>query len=142
MEINRNGTLTSSALPHGLRTLQFTIQNGSTKIRFTPRVSTDGTTWTNLAAAKDITKNKSQEYSFQNIPAGSMIQFFVQSSSSSVSAYIDDIQISLPKDASGIDEARMAKNATSGNTYNLAGQRVDSHYKGLTIKNGKKTINK
>ena len=91
VEINRNGTLTSSALPYGLRTLQFTIQNGSTKIRFTPRVSTDGTTWTNLAAAKDITKNKSQEYSFQNIPAGSMIQFFVQSSSSSVSAYIDDI---------------------------------------------------
>ena len=142
VEINRNGTLTSSALPHGLRTLQFTIQNGSTKIRFTPRVSTDGTTWTNLAAAKDITKNKSQEYSFQNIPAGSMIQFFVQSSSSSVSAYIDDIKISLPKDASGIDEARMAKNATSGNTYNLAGQRVDSHYKGLTIKNGKKYMNK
>ena len=71
-----------------------------------------------------------------------MIQFFVQSSSSSVSAYIDDIKISLPKDASGIDEARMAKNATSGNTYNLAGQRVDSHYKGLTIKNGKKYMNK
>jgi hypothetical protein len=48
----------------------------------------------------------------------------------------------LPKDASGIDEARMAKNATSGNTYNLAGQRVDSHYKGLTIKKGKKYMNK
>ena len=151
MEINRNGTLTSSALPYGLRTLQFTIQNGSTKIRFTPRVSTDGTTWTNLAAAKDITKNKSQEYSFQNIPAGSMIQFFVQSSSSSVSAYIDDIQISLPKDASGIDEARMAKNATSGNTYNLAtsgntynlsGQRVDANFKGIVVKNGRKMINK
>lgn len=142
VEINRNGTLTSSALPYGLRTLQFTIQNGSTKIRFTPRVSTDGTTWTNLAAAKDITKNKSQEYSFQNIPAGSMIQFFVQSSSSSVSAYIDDIQISLPKDATGIDEARMAKNATSGNTYNLAGQRVNNGYKGLVIKNGKKHMNK
>jgi hypothetical protein len=122
--------------------LQFTIQNGSTKIRFTPRVSTDGTTWTNLAAAKDITKNKSQEYSFQNIPAGSMIQFFVQASTSSVSAYIDDIKISLPKDASGIDEARMAKNATSGNTYNLSGQRVDANFKGIVVKNGRKMINK
>ena len=71
-----------------------------------------------------------------------MIQFFVQSSSSSVSAYIDDIQISLPKDASGIDEARMAKNATSGNTYNLSGQRVDANFKGIVVKDGRKMINK
>jgi M6 family metalloprotease-like protein len=31
---------------------------------------------------------------------------------------------------------------TNSPTYNLAGQRVDANYKGLVIKNGKKTINK
>jgi hypothetical protein len=32
--------------------------------------------------------------------------------------------------------------AGNGQIYNLAGQRVDSSYKGLVIKNGKKAIQK
>jgi hypothetical protein len=36
----------------------------------------------------------------------------------------------------------MAKNATSGNTYNLSGQRVDANFKGIVVKNGRKMINK
>ena len=34
------------------------------------------------------------------------------------------------------------KQTANSPIYNLAGQRVDSHYKGLTIKNGKKHMNK
>ena len=34
------------------------------------------------------------------------------------------------------------KQTANSPIYNLAGQRVDTNYKGLVIKNGKKTINK
>lgn len=38
--------------------------------------------------------------------------------------------------------ANSQQSAAKSVTYNMAGQRVDSNYKGLVIKNGKKTINK
>lgn len=38
--------------------------------------------------------------------------------------------------------ANSQQSAAKSPTYNMAGQRVDSNYKGLVIKNGKKTINK
>jgi hypothetical protein len=34
------------------------------------------------------------------------------------------------------------KQTANSPIYNMAGQRVDASYKGLVIKNGKKTINK
>ena len=43
----------------------------------------------------------------------------------------------------GITQTSYSQQTTAKSpTYNMAGQRVDSNYKGLVIKNGKKTINK
>jgi hypothetical protein len=43
----------------------------------------------------------------------------------------------------GIQEiTTMPHTSTSGLSYNLSGQRVNTSYKGIVIKNGKKTFNK
>ena len=43
----------------------------------------------------------------------------------------------------GIQEiTTMPQTSTSGLSYNLSGQRVNTSYKGIVIKNGKKTFNK
>ena len=143
-QIGRSGYLASSKLERGLHALKFTVQNGNgAKIKFIPQISTDGNTWTNLSAPKEIAKNKSVSYSFYRIAANSYIRFAVQSSSASADCYIDDIQVSLDKGANGIDE--MISNKQSRNShilYNLSGQRVSDGFKGIVIKNGKKMMNK
>jgi len=47
----------------------------------------------------------------------------------------------MSKETLGISAVK-TENASNGQIYNLAGQRVDSSYKGLVIKNGKKAIQK
>jgi len=47
----------------------------------------------------------------------------------------------LKAEAAGIQGVKVVK-ANNGQIYNLSGQRVDSNYKGLVIKNGQKTIQK
>lgn len=47
------------------------------------------------------------------------------------------------KETDGINSLQNAAEAVSdGNSYNLAGQKVDSNYKGIVIRNGKKAVNK
>ena len=141
VQMGRSSYLTSSKLEKDLRSLKFTVQNGNgAKVRFTPQISTDGVNWTNLSAAKDIAKKKSQTYSFKNIAANSYIRFYVQSSSTAADCYIDDIEVSLPKGTDGIDEVKTSKKEESNALYNLAGQRVANGFKGIVIKNGKKFI--
>lgn len=139
VKIGRSGYLASSKLTWGLHSLKFTVQNGNNaKIKFIPQISTDGTTWSNLSAPKEIAKNKSISYSYYQIPENSYIRFAVQSSSASADCYIDDIQVSISKEANGINEVRTNKKEESNALYNLAGQRVANGFKGIVIKNGKK----
>ena len=44
--------------------------------------------------------------------------------------------------ATGIESVKASVNTANGETYNLAGQKVDASAKGLVIKNGKKMIQK
>ena len=43
-------------------------------------------------------------------------------------------------DDTGVNTVNAAKNALNGNTYNLAGQQVNSQFKGIVVENGKKAI--
>ena len=141
-KIGRSGKMTSSVFETGLRTLKFKVQNGSKRISFSLNVNTGDGKWTALGGSStDIGKNKSQEFSFVNVPAGSQIQFNVLSTSTDAACYIDDIQVSLPKEAAGITNLRRAGN-NDNRQYNMAGQRVGAGYKGLVIMNGKKVVKK
>lgn len=141
----RSGKMTSSALEQGIRTLKFTVKNKSNyQLRFKVKVSTGGTTWTELGTTTTIAKNKDAELSFSRIAEGSYIQFEMLATNNAATCYIDDIEVSLTKAPStGIKQTANSQHPTAnGQTYNLSGQRVDTSYKGLVIKNGKKTFNK
>lgn len=140
VQFSRNGTLTSSALEKGLRTLQFKVQNGSQKVRFQVSTSTDGTNWT-LLESTEIAKNKEAELNYRDIPAGSRIRFTLLGTSNSAVCYVDDLNVTFKKSSTAIEgiQATSAKNG-NGVAYNLAGQRVGQGYKGLIIKDGQKMI--
>ena len=55
--------------------------------------------------------------------------------------YIYHVTLMDEATAAGIQGVKVVK-ANNGQIYNLSGQRVDSNYKGLVIKNGQKTIQK
>lgn len=149
--LHKGGMLTSSVLEKEIRELKFTVKNSSeSAIRFYLRTSTDGgTTWTAFptsASFTTINKNVSRSVQYFGIPAGCQFQLAVTtttSSATSATCYIDNIEVTFKKDASGIESVTTAP-AVKGNgaLYNLAGQRVDSSYKGIVIRNGKKAVSR
>ena len=145
LKMMRSGKLISSALEQGIRTMKFTVKNKSNyQLRFKVKVSTNGTNWTELGSTTTIAKNKDVELSFNSIAEGSYLQFEMLASNNAAVCYIDDINVSLTK-APSTDIKQIAnsqKLTANGQTYNLAGQRVDANFKGIVIKNGRKIINK
>ncbi len=148
-KLMRSGTLTSSTFENGIRSLTFTVKNGGQKIRFSLKVSTDGGSFsvinnTDGKGTVEIKANVEQTFTYRNIPANSQIQFLMQSTSTSAVCYLDDIAFTFPDNQipTGIEEIRsqMSDVRSSNAAYNLQGQRVGENYKGLVIKNGKKTI--
>ena len=144
IKIKRNGIVTSSVLANGLRTLNFRIQNGSQKVRVYVELNTGNDEWKTLDKSVDIAKNKGANFSFREIPAGSMIRIRVLSSSSSAACYLDNIEITLPKGTTDIKPIIGVHEAEdyNGQLYNLSGQRIGNGYKGLVIKNGEKIVMK
>lgn len=57
--------------------------------------------------------------------------------------YLDDVSVTLNEEATGIRNIN-AEKASEANapSYNIAGQRVNSSYRGVVIRNGQKRINK
>ncbi len=147
--LNKGGTITSSVIDKQIRTLKFTLKNSATSaIRFYLRTSTDGgKTWANYPTTTSyavVQKSQSRNLSFTKIPANSQIQLAVTTNSASAGAaacYVDDIAITYDKEGStGIEGIKASLRQQNSAIYNLAGQRVDSAYKGLVIKDGKKVL--
>lgn len=147
--LNKGGTITSSVIDKQIRTLKFTLKNSATSaIRFYLRTSTDGgKTWANYPTTTSyavVQKSQSRNLSFTKIPANSQIQLAVTTNSASAGAaacYVDDIAITYDKEGStGIEGIKASQRQQNSAIYNLAGQRVDSAYKGLVIKDGKKVL--
>ena len=65
VKLMRSGTLTTSVLENGLRSLKFTVQNGSQKVRFILKIMKQGETeWTNLGGAtRDYKEQDTQLHS-------------------------------------------------------------------------------
>lgn len=133
-----------------LRTLDFTIQNGGAQVRFALRGSTNGTDWTVLptvggkAQATTINKNASKTFHYRSIQYP-YIQFMMscqeKGKESTSACYLDDVAYCLLEPVpTAVNTIAAERRPTDGATYNLAGQRVDSRYKGLVIKNGKVVV--
>ena len=147
VKLQRNGTLTSSPLTKSIRNLSLKVWNGSQKVRLYVKYSTDGSQWTTLTSIDgkqtiELAKNNTATLTYSSaIPVGAQLQISMLSTSDKAATYIDDIQVSLSGESTGISQPA-AKNQLSGAIYNLAGQRLRSSdgYKGLIISNGKKLI--
>ncbi len=149
VNMQRSGTLTSSVFENGVRSLAFTVKNGSVKAKFSLRVSTDGGSFTNFRTidnktSVDIKKDEEAYIMYRNIPANSKIQFLFSATSASASCYLDNIAATFFDNEIPTGIADVMSDTPSGNdaVYNLAGQRVNGNFKGLVIKNGRKYVNK
>lgn len=149
VQLNKAGILTSSSLSRGLRTLKFSVKNaGNSSARFALRIGKDGNNWEILNTISGqgvvtLSNGMIGTFEYLQIPAGNMIQFVVSTSSASATCYLDDLEVSFMKDATGINEITAQKQQrVNSDSYNLSGQRVGSGYKGLVIRNGKKYISK
>jgi hypothetical protein len=127
------------------------VKNGSEKVKFGLKVSTDGGTFSYFKnnadkTQVDIKKNEEVTFIYNNIPANSRIQFNMLATSNSAYCYLDNIAATFPDNDIPTDiGATLTGNGrgTADNAvYNLAGQRVDSNFKGLVIKNGIKFMSK
>ena len=151
VKLMRTGALNSSEFEKGIRSLKFTVKNDASEIRFVLRVSSDGgATWSNFSSQDKIKKNLEKTYLLYNIPAGSKIQFYMQSTSASAVCYLDNIEATFYDNevptppATGIEGLTVnnGQQTTDAPTYNLAGQRVSPDTKGVVIRNGRKIVNK
>lgn len=141
-KIMRSGSITTSVLQKGLRTLKFTVQNGNQKTRFSIKIQKEGEdNWTDLTTTVTLAKSAEQTFTFIDIPKGSRLKFSMAATTASATCYLDNIEVTIPRENTGI--RAISKDAVTDHTvYNLAGQRVGNGYRGLVISNGRKLIRK
>ena len=138
----RSGTLSSSqAFENGIRTLKFTVKNGSSKVKFVLSISSNGGETWQAVHSSDIKKNEEASYMFPKLPAGCMIRLGMLSTTNSAVCYIDDIEVTFSDSgASAIQSITAPDAAQPAVTYDLQGRRVDGNYRGIVIRNGKKIV--
>ncbi len=141
--LKRNGTLTSSVLQKAVRTLSFKVWSGKSKIivslsayingQWKPVADINGNEQLSIARNSDETLLSYKP----TIPAGSQLRITMLSTTSTAVAYIDDMSITFYNESTGISSIA-ADEVRATHVYNLSGQRVDDHYHGIVISNGRK----
>ena len=146
VKLMRSGTLTSSVFEKGVRSLAFTVKNGSEAVKVGLKVSTDGGSFayfknTDGKTQVDIKKNEEASFFYRDIPANSKIQITMISTKASAYCYLDNLEATFYDNEipTGITEVQDSKFMVNG-YYNLNGQRVTTPSKGLYIVNGKKVV--
>ena len=76
------------------------------------------------------------------IPKGYRIQILVQGINPATVGHIDDITVSIKDSDMNTDaiESIQVAHRDNSQTYNLNGQKVGNHYRGIIIRNGKKHL--
>ena len=149
VKVKRNGTLESSPLPFTLRNLSFQVWSENYQTRVTTRYKAENSSsWTiipsnNGKSTEIISPNSTATLSYNMvIPKGYQIQIFVQGGNAATVAHIDDITVSIKDDDANTDaiESIQVAHRDNSQTYNLNGQKVGNHYRGIIIRNGKKHL--
>ena len=149
VKVKRNGTLESSPLPFTLRNLSFQVWSENYQTRVTTRYKAENSSsWTiipsnNGKSTEIISPNSTATLSYNMvIPKGYQIQIFVQGGNAATVAHIDDITVSIKDDDANTDAIESIQVAHRDNSqiYNLNGQKVGNHYRGIIIRNGKKHL--
>ena len=149
VKVKRNGTLESSPLPFTLRNLSFQVWSENYQTRVTTRYKADETSsWTIIPSSNGknteiINMNSTATLNYNTIiPKGYRIQILVQGINPATVGHIDDITVSIKDSDMNTDaiESIQVAHRDNSQTYNLNGQKVGNHYRGIIIRNGKKHL--
>ena len=149
VKVNRNGTIESSPLPFSLHNLSFQVWSEDYQTRVTTRYKAEDTSsWTIIPSSNGknteiIDKNSTVTLNYNTvIPKGYQLQILVQGANTATVGHIDDITVSVREDVMNTNAIERIQVAHRDNslTYNLNGQEVDNHYRGIIIRNGKKHL--
>jgi len=149
VKVNRNGTIESSPLPFSLHNLSFQVWSEDYQTRVTTRYKAEDTSsWTIIPSSNGknteiVDKNSTVTLNYNTvIPKGYQLQILVQGANTATVGHIDDITVSIREDVTNTNAIERIQVAHRDNslTYNLNGQKVDNHYRGIIIRNGKKHL--
>lgn len=149
VKVNRNGTIESSPLPFSLHNLSFQVWSEDYQTRVTTRYKAEDTSsWTIIPSSNGknteiVDKNSTVTLNYNTvIPKGYQLQILVQGVNTATVGHIDDITVSVREDVMNTNAIERIQVAHRDNslTYNLNGQEVDNHYRGIIIRNGKKHL--
>lgn len=101
-------------------------------LKFDAVVDDAATNFGEMSLAAKETKSATIKYT------GSAAKILIYSAKSGINLY--DVKVTTG--TTGIKDVKAAANADEAATYNMAGQKVGKNYKGIVIKNGKKTVQK
>ena len=149
VKVNRNGYIESSPLSKPLYNLSFKVWSENYQTRVTTRYKADETSsWTIIPSSNGknteiINMNSTATLNYNTIiPKGYRIQILVQGINPATVGHIDDITVSIKDSDMNTDaiESIQVAHRDNSQTYNLNGQKVGNHYRGIIIRNGKKHL--
>ena len=149
VKVKRNGSIESSALPITLHNLSFRVWSEGYQTRVTTRYkAADENSWTIISSnngknTEIIAPNSAVTLRYNTvIPKGFQLQILVQGVNAATVGHIDDITVSIKDDDANTDavESIQVVHRNNSQTYNLNGQKVGNHYRGMIIRNGKKHL--
>lgn len=146
LKLMRNGYI-ETTLPTSVHNISFSVWNEnynsriSIKYRRSPNDSWIALTNSSGNTVEIINKNTTATITCHSTVAqGCQLMIMMQSVYTSAAAYIDDILFTIKENSiDGVDSIPTEAPRTS-RSYSLSGQKVDSHYRGIIIRDGKKTI--
>ncbi len=142
VKLAKNGILETTPLPILVKGISFKVWNGDVMTRLSVKVKNpEDDTWSAVGNTETLAKNAFTTITVNSsINAGSLLRISTQATNSSAVTYIDDISFTIKdSDMTAVESIQVARPDES-QTYNLNGQIVNKHYRGITIRNGKKRV--
>ena len=97
--------------------------------------------WHAISSTETLAKNATTTITVNaTISAGSQFRITTQATNSSAATYIDNITFTTKDTNTDAIESIQVAHRDNSQTYNLNGQKVSNHYRGITIRNGKKHL--
>lgn len=142
VKIGKNGYLESDPLTASAKSLSFDVWNGNVMVRLSVKAKgPEEDAWHAISSTETLAKNATTTITVNvTISAGSQFRITTQATNSSAATYIDNITFTTKDANTDAVESIQVAHRNNSQTYNLNGQKVGNHYRGITIRNGKKHL--
>lgn len=142
VKMGRNGILESTPLATSTKSISFDVWNGNVMVRLSVKAKgPEEDAWHAISSTETLAKNATTTITVNaTISAGSQFRITTQATNSSAATYIDNITFTTKDTNTDAIESIQVAHRDNSQTYNLNGQKVSNHYRGITIRNGKKHL--